>query len=275
MRKEPFKLFISIAVMAVALFLVLTSCETTEEELPESIDEAPIIPPESTFAMSFDDFNDMDTSKNKSLSIVNEIPTYQNWWRSTVEVFFWNAAVTITMVLPVASFVESFNHLPIYHANGKYWTWSYNFKLGGIHNAELKGFYENDSVVWEMRIDEKMAYEGKCHKDRTGGYWLLKKDLSHTDYWLQIDWSRENDSIGQIKYTNILPDDTENGGFIYFGTSNDPMNRNYHIYKKSIENLVKIEWNSNTHEGRISNPAIYGDDSWQCWNNLLQDAVCE
>ncbi len=247
-----------------ALVVVFTSCEKEEEP--------PVIPDISTFQMDFSEFAPISDTAKKSTS--EEYSTYKHFVTSAFQITGWNIAVALVMATPVASFTESFNHEAVYHTDDKYWTWSYNFNLLGPHDAELKGYFEGDSVVWEMKIDTKVAYTGKNATDRSGGYWLLKKDLNSSDFWLQIDWNKNGDEA-RVKYTNILNGDHEKGGYILYGKTSGELNRYYHIFNKGANNLTKIEWNAEMKNGRIINQAVFGDNDWNCWNEKLRDIDCE
>ena len=268
MKKERFKVLKAIIVILVLILIVFSSCEKEDEGSP------PQIPDISTFQMDFDDWPTHADTVLKNLSAIQQT-TYQNWLTGVVEVTIWNLAVAATMYLPVASFVESFNHEPVYHTDGKYWTWSYNFNYKGLHTAELRGYYIPDSVVWEMRVDNILAYEGKVHSDGKQGYWMLKRQLSDSYYWLQIDWQRENETVGEIKYTNIVPTDSLYNGYIHYGATNGTLNRFYNIYKPIADKLVQIEWNYPDHQGRIKNEIVFQNQEWHCWDELLRDVACE
>ncbi len=250
------------------IFLFATvACEKEEEKK-----DAPVIPPESTFLMNFSDFASADTSKSFDGS--KSIESYINWGHSYFNVAFWNLFITVGLAIPVASFVESFNHEAIYHPDDNNWTWSYNFNAGGIHEAELTGYIESDTVIWEMRIDNFLWYYGHSHLNRTGGYWILNESQNQPTELLKIDWNRESEDVADIKYINIKPDGAENGRYIFYGKTTDELNRFYDIYNKGADNLTEIEWLTTDKHGRVKDFNKFCDDLWHCWDSTLVDVDC-
>lgn len=91
---------------------------------------------------------------------------------------------------------------------------------------------------------------------------------------LRINWNQDFNGTANLKYTNIIPNDPENGGYIYYGTTLNPFDRYYHIYNKGQDNLTEIEWNHINYDGRIKNPGHFQDSNWHCWGVDLQDMIC-
>ncbi|MFC2087713.1 hypothetical protein ACFLSA_06100 [Bacteroidota bacterium] len=254
---------------------IFSGCETTNGD-----DEiAPELPPKSTFIM---DFSDFQNSSTKSLLLDNESLTRFNHGFAALNVFFWNTFITIGMAIPVASFIESFKHEAVLEGT-KWWKWSYNFKAAGaLHKAELHAKLA-DSVRWEMYITKEnyytdfLWYYGEMNLEGTEGYWIMSKNPDSAISVLRIDWSREiKDSIANIRYLNIEPDGPENGGYISFElTEANPYDARYTIFNKGKNNLVEIEWNRDTKEGRMKDSLLFKDMEWHCWNENLDDVVCE
>ena len=248
--------------------IVLVSCKKDDEP-------APPLPPQSSFVMSFDDFS------NASDTLVQrEAQTYRNWGHAFSMVAGWNAIITAGLAVPVASFLEAFNHEAVYHPDENNWTWSYNVSHAGqTYEAELTGYFEADSVVWEMRISSNsftdfLWYRGKSHTDQTGGYWILMDQPSNPQPLLKIDWYQDFDSSAGLRYTNVVPGGPENGGYIFYGITTGTFDRFYNIYNKGQDNLTDIEWDHTNLNGRIQDPAFYADSDWHCWNTDLQDIIC-
>ena len=151
-----------------------------------------------------------------------------------------------------------------------------------LHTASLHGIV-TDSVTWEMYITKEGEFEdflwyfGKCDFLATGGYWILHKNPTNDVPLLQIDWERNYlDSTGSIKYTNVEPGGAENGGYIHYGlTLDEPYNAYYDIYNKGQDNLVEIEWNKLTKDGRVKNQQWFKDTEWHCWRPDLKNIICE
>jgi len=252
-----------------ALVLVMTSCKKEDEPAPE-------LPPQSSFIMDFSDFSNPDDTLGS-----REITTYHNWGYSYTNVLIWSSLLKIGLAVPVASFIESFNHEAVYHPDENNWTWSYNVTVNlVVYEAELTGYLETDSVVWEMRVTagaqyaDFLWYYGKSAINGSGGYWILQENPQNPNPLLQIDWHHPSEGLADISYTNVKPGGPENGGYIFYGTALTGFDRFYDIYNKGLDNLTEIEWSSVNKDGRVKDPHHFGDEDWNCWNENLMDIVC-
>ncbi len=262
------KKLLTIALLLITPVFMMCSKETTEPK-----QEAPAIPPQSTFVMDLGDFTSPSLAKTASKGA---------WLWAVGNVAVWNTVAVVTLAVPVAAFTESFNHNPELQPDGK-WLWSYSFTvLGETFTAKLYGALEIDGVQWDMFITQQGSYEdfhwfgGKSDLTLTTGYWTLNYKPTEPTPFLQIDWNRDIDALsGDIKYTNIIPDNGENGSYIYQAFNQpEPYTGLYDIYAKSIDNLISIQWNRDTKVGRISDANHFGDDAWHCWNENFNDVDC-
>jgi hypothetical protein len=92
---------------------------------------------------------------------------------------------------------------------------------------------------------------------------------------MEIDWNKFADGTADLKYTIIKPEIPENGGYIFYGTTLNDLNRFYRIYNKTSDNLTQIEWSSVNKNGHVKDQHHFGDADWHCWNELLMDTVCQ
>jgi hypothetical protein len=251
------------------------SCNKDETPVPEP---APGIPPKSTMIMDFADFTETDTTSGKSTA------TYNHWGWATTNILVWNIAISINLAIPVASFHEAINHEGVYNPETSTWIWSYNFYAGGIvHLAELHASLVSEGVKWEMYISKNnhytnfLWYSGISNLTNTHGHWEMNKNPQESTQYLYIEWNRDIDNgTADIKYTNIIPDNEDNGSYIYYGVNNElPYNAFYDIYSVSQANLNNIKWHRETKDGRIRDEMHFGDFDWRCWDNSLQDTACE
>jgi len=260
--------FVKTGFILVAVIITFSGCKKDDEPAPQ-------IPPESTFVMDFSAFsNPDDTLANR------EMATYHNWGYSYANVVIWSTIIKVGLAVPVASFLESFNHEAVYHPAQNNWTWSYNVWVNlAVYEAELTGYLQSDSVVWEMRISRSngysdfLWYHGKSAIGQSGGFWILMDNPDNPHDLLRIDWNNAN-GTADLKYTNIVPGGPENGGYIFYGTSLTGFDRFYDIYNKGADNLTEIEWNSVNFDGRVKDPNHYGNSDWHCWDVTLSDIVC-
>ncbi|MBN2683258.1 MAG: hypothetical protein JXR58_12175 [Bacteroidales bacterium] len=259
----------AISVLMVAAFLVLSSTGCKKKDEP-----APIIPGVETFKINFSEFG----TASDTTGGTKDVLSYQNWGHSFANVAVWNVIISVGLAVPVAAFNAALTQEAEYYHDGEYWIWDYNFNAGGLHRAELKGYLEGDSVVWEMRIDDFLWYYGKSHTARTGGYWILNESKTVPTQLLRIAWSNV-DGTPYISYTNIAPTTSthgaENGGYVSYGVETGEFDRFYNIYNKGQDNLIEIEWNSVDKHGHVKDSNKFGDNIWHCWNTALLDIICE
>lgn len=270
--KNPEINFRAILTLLVLLILTNTGCKKDDDDKT-----APVVPPQSAFVMDFGNFSDAgDTLKS-----AGSADTYTNWGFSYLNVAVWNTIITVGLAVPVASYVEAFNHEAIYHPNENNWTWSYNFNYGfAVYEAELTGAIEGAQVNWAMRITKAGAYSdflwyhGSSALDLSGGYWILAESPQNPVDLLRIDWNQFPDGTADIRYTNIKTGDPENGSNIWYGTALTALDRFYNIYINSTGNNTSIEWSSTLSNGRVKDQLHFGDQQWHCWDENLMDAVC-
>ncbi|RMG31932.1 MAG: hypothetical protein D6732_14145, partial [Methanobacteriota archaeon] len=218
--------------------------------------------------------------------LFNKTLSHQNWGWAAINVAVWNSLLTITFAVPVAAFAESFNHEPEQQDDGS-WVWSYNFQPPGgvLHTAELHATLLSDGVQWEMYItkqnvfDHFLWYSGISDFLGQHGTWTLFHDPTDPQPFIGIEWNRNPaQGTADIKYTNIIPNGPENGGYIFYGITNQfPYDAFYDIYHKSQDNHTNIEWNRTLKNGRVKDPLHFGDSAWHCWDILdhqLQDIPC-
>jgi hypothetical protein len=150
---------------------------------------------------------------------------------------------------------------------------------------------END-VEWKMYItksgvggfNELLWFEGTSYLDGMDGQWTLYLSHEHYDKFLQIDWSRTSDSIGQIKYTNIrnLNDQGSpnllKGSYIQAGYQDDYYDAYYniHIYESTQLDFTDtyIEWSTTEYDGHVKSAFKFKNDLWHCWDSLGYDITC-
>jgi hypothetical protein len=213
----------------------------------------------------------------------NALGDRSNWAYAAFNVGFWNIVGFFGLAVPVASFVESFNHTPVQQPDYT-WVWTYDVPVGGVvYIVELHGKYIDNGVRWEMYISKQgeysdfLWYYGESDLPATEGYWVLKNKPAVPTDLLRIDWHRNlADKTSDIKYMNVVPGGSENGGFISYAiTRATTYDRSYEIFNKGKNETTNIEWNSVTKEGRVKDALHFGDGNWRCWNSQLVNTECQ
>lgn len=269
-------------VLSVFLIFIFSACEKDDPTAPEN-GTPPDVPPVSTFQMDFSDFQTQGTGK--ILHNGHEIMlTKLNWGWAAANVFVWNTILTINLIVPVAAFVESFNHEPVQQADGS-WLWTYSFTAGGLlHTAHLTATTDIGFINWKMLISKENTYTdfewftGRSNLVVTAGTWTLNAKPTDPTPLLDILWHRNPTSgSSDIRYTNIIPNHEENGAFIQMAVTPDSVrDASYQIYSVTNNNMTNIEWSRTTKDGRVSDAVHFGDTGeWHCWNNTLDDIDCQ
>ena len=269
---------IKFTALSVFIFtLLFTGCEKDDDP------KAPDLPPVVTFIMDFTDFGGGQQKHMALPSTVksSDASTAVNWGWAASNVLVWNTVLFVNLAVPVASFYEAFNHEGVYQGDNE-WTWAYNF-MGGTYEAELHGILSENQVEWEMYISKEdvysdfLWYSGTSNLTLTEGQWLLNRNPDDPNPYLQIDWTRSvDDESADIKYKNVMSGNDYYDSYIYYGR-NDGTTYDlfYDIYNSLSQNLINIEWNQTTKEGRVKDSEHFGDELWHCWDASLQDTVCD
>lgn len=252
--------------------LFFTACIPNDDPIEES-QPAPELPTPEMFIMSFDDFEDADTTKS-----------FNNWFHAATNVVVWNVIITANTIVPVAAFFESFNHDASFQGNST-WEWTYSYTVGNdTYNARLVGKLPNATdVTWEMFIakqggfSEVLWYEGTTKIDQSAASWTLNRNANAPESFIGIDYVSANmEGNKQIQYTNLIPGSADNGDIItYFEAPGTTYDANYSIFRVQQSNTTDIKWNKTTKDGRVLDPLKFGDDDWHCWDEELQDVVCQ
>jgi len=256
-------------ILSATIFIV--SCSSDEEVNPGTPPEMPPIE-----SMQLDNSNFTEDNSGGRLASQN------NWGHAALQVGVWNTILAVQLVVPVSAFAAAVNQTPTYNSDRGLWVWSFDHKvLGRTYTSELTADLVDDGVEWEMHISQEngfqnvLWYSGFTAESGSSGYWILSKDGNNPVEYLRIDWEKENDELGNIKYTHIEEGADGEGSYIYFEkTDGTDFNRSYDISLQPGGNNIEIDWNSESGNGRIKNPNHYGDENFRCWDTNFDDVDC-
>jgi hypothetical protein len=271
----------------IALFLVtISGCKKNDNK-----SAGPAIPPTNTFEM---DLNSLP-GKTKSAAADLTVSDSGNWKIASFTVGFWAVAAGIYTVVPAVAFKAVINNSkPTFDDVNQVWVWKVQFTYAsGTHEAELTGKLSEDSVHWVMNITTYVNtpsqytdkwFEGTADYGRTGGWWILYYKPTGTEIWkvcLKLDWKRESDNVGYLKYTNVIQGDANNGGYIKFASvATGDFDKYFEAKSISSSNhdldgkVCLIEWNSTAKNGRITVDAGGANPQKYCWDNTLKNTTC-
>ena len=271
---------LQLALLGVILLLALSIQPGCKKDHGDS----PQIPPSSSFVMNF---SDLDSSKAGgkffAKMAVDSIGEYSNYIYSAGNVFVWNIIINVGLAVPVASFLNSFNYQAQWDNSSNVWAWNYNFTVGISYSAKLTAKVAGNQVHWEMFISKQNAYQdflwymGDSYIDGTQGTWTLYDNPVSNKELIGILWHKDvNNGTSDIKYTNIVPGDPENGGYIAYGITTDATyNAYYDIFNKGQNNHTNILWNTTSKNGHVSDHLHFGDTDWHCWDVDYKNIVCQ
>ncbi len=275
------------AMLAFALMFSV-SCEKSSDSTET---DAVILPPYESMAVDFNDFLGASSNTGKTVTTANKIDN--NWLYPRIVVGIWNTALFTHLAVPVASFKSAFSHKALSLGDQK-WQWSYTVDgFTGQYTARLTGELSDDVVIWKMYVtktgvgafEEFLWFSGEAKKDGSQGHWVLNESAERPHKMLRIDWKRENDEIGSIKYSWVRElneeesDDLFKGSYLEYGLQEGDYNVFYtvHAYDENIEAFVdiNIEWNNSNFNGRVKAPSYFEDEAWHCWDSNGDDIACE
>lgn len=246
---------------------------------PYADQPAPDLPSEEMFFMPFAGFEDEDPEASPK--------RFSHWGHAVANVVVWNTVLTVNLAIPTLSFYAAFGEEPEYQGQGV-WLWSYEFvddEDGAAYRAELYGeLLVNDEVKWDMYIEQVNGwgrihwYAGVTANDDSYARWMLKYEPENPTTFLQIDFQRDlATGYESIRYTNVIPDDADNGSYIEYregAGAAEGFDRAYDVYRADIDNMLEINWDEANKNGRVKDPEKFGDAEWRCWGSDLRDEAC-
>jgi hypothetical protein len=283
-RKKAMKNLLFILALAFTGILLLPSCEKdnlTDPNDPYAGQEAPQLPSPATFILPISEDFQEEFSGGEELST----RTINNWGHAVVNIVVWNTVLTAHLAVPVAAFYESFNHEAVYQGFGV-WLWEYSVTdASGTYNAKLYGeLLVSEEVKWDMYVSKVGGfqnvhwYTGITAWDESYANWTLNFNPDNPMPFIQADYQADNGSgVGAIRYTNIIPGNAGNGGYIEYreGEYNGgEFNRAYDVFQVELDNLLEINWNETDKHGRVKDFKKFGDYDWHCWDGNFQDTEC-
>jgi len=273
------KKFFSLSVIIVLAATLFWGCEKKGD--------APTLPPAATMTIDFSEF----VAGTKSATIIQDSKgssavSNTNWTVAASVAGVWNSIIALNLAIPVAAFHLASENKPDYLDDRK-WQWKYSaLVLGATYTARLTGQIRSSDIKWEMYISregvggfgEFLWFEGTSNLDGKSGQWILTHSQQQQVPMLQIDWAREGEVIGSIKYTYIKSGEAFKDSYIQYGLTTNPLNGFYsvHFFETNRAKFVdvNIEWSTSGHNGRIKATDYFQDSNWHCWDANGNDVAC-
>ncbi|MGB3587558.1 MAG: hypothetical protein WBA23_13510, partial [Tunicatimonas sp.] len=182
------------------------------------------------------------------------------------------------------AFQASFDQEAEYIPSEQRWNWSYDVAHGNTsYQANLYAKPVDGNINWEMYISKSDAYEnflwfeGISAQDGSNGTWTVNVEPEgNSREALFIDWKKAGEEVASIKYTVTDPVSDQKNSYIEYGKSDDTtFDSFYRVYLAKEDNLMKVDYNSETKVGRVQDPARFEDNEWRCWNSELVNTDCD
>jgi hypothetical protein len=268
------KQLLATALMAMFFF----SCDT------ENLNPVPpTLPPVESMIVDFGEL----ANATKSAEI-----SKTNWLYSASTVGTWSVILATTFAVPVEAFRTAVKTQPNKIDD---LTWQWQFLVEGFtsqYAGRLIGKLQATEVKWEMYItkkgiepfDEFLWFDGTSNVNGKSGQWILYHSAAFPEKTIQIDWKKEDEKIGEIKYTYVRQNndfgqkDNFNGSTLTFGLQNNAFDIfvNTHTYNAQVKafNDTFIEWSSTSYSGHVKAEHFYNDNNWHCWDSQGNDITC-
>ncbi len=247
------KTFKALAIL-LTVIVVFTSCQKNEQ---------PVLPPESSISLNTDEF----ASGQEKLVGTNFL------W-AAAQVGFWTLTINTHFALPIYAYKYALQQEPT-QVDDNTWLWQYNVDFAfNTYTVKLYGRVDGRTVTWEMYVNDFLWFEGHAKTDGTEGDWIFYDTDSTAT--IQVDWTFDNrDSTGTAQFTVINDQSDYYGSYIYYGNNLDGLyDCFFNIYNTGDTTSSEIQWNSQTHIGRIKSEKIFSDLIWHCWDDSLNNCVC-
>lgn len=269
---KKFTLFNRFLLMAL-LSSYLFSC--SQEDDPQAKQEAPAVPPAATLEMKLYSFSEEDASNGRSMA-----EGYWNVTHAKVGFLVWSTIIKLQLAVPTVALSEALKHPVTVVENGK-WLRTYDVELDTRYTVKLYASNQGDQRVgWEMYLSKEGGFqdflwvEGTSNWVGNEGQWTVNTASSEL---MKIDWKKgSSDTVTELTYTHVEKDSEYEGSYVKYQTLDEgDYNTSYSVYLSNEENLFKINYNTETKVGRVSDPKRFKDEAWHCWNSSFEDVSCE
>ena len=264
--------------LAVVLGFFASCSEDETVEAANDPTTAPVLPPVNTFLIDTAAFSAGAASNGRL-----QQGEYTNSGHAYFSYVGWQTALTLYLAQPAVAFRNAFDQEARYNAEEDRWEWIYDVDVwGSTFQIDLYGEKVESNAQWEMYISQAGGYQdvlwfsGTSALDGSGGRWDVNTDPENPREALQIEWKKTDGKIPYVKYTSVDEQSDVYQNYIEYGTLTEGnFNVFYNIYSSDEDNLLKIEYNTETQQGRASDAKRFGSADWQCWNSDFQNVDCE
>ena len=247
-----------------------------EKEDPQAAKVAPTVPSAATLEMKVYSFSQEDASNGRATS-----ETKWNAFHASLGFNIWTTIIRAQLAVPTVALAEALKQQPTVVEEGK-WLWTYAVDLLDA-NYQVK-LYANDQgnqqVGWEMYLSQEGGFQdyrwvtGTSDRNGKEGQWIVNEGSSEL---MKVDWDKgQSDTVTELIYTQVKQGSEYEGSYVkYQALDEGDYNVSYSVYLSNEDNLFRINYNTDTHVGQVSNPKHFEDGVWHCWNSDFEDVSCE
>lgn len=272
--KNTIKLILAITLLAT----LFQSCIKEPINQPPSGVEAPEIPPMEMYSMPTEALR---TTNTDTSAASNAGTTYYNWLHAGTNLAVWTLVAYVNIAPPTAAFQRAFHEQAQYINNNTFqWKYVHNDQNGKSYEIELTGQYiaNFQEVEWKLIGSEIGGFSnftwftGTTKIDFSSGTFTLNKDPFNPKAYLQMDFDKTSPQEASLRFTSIEPG--SNGNYIEYRTNlNNYLNKEFDLMINQT-NLLEIQWNEASRDGRVKHPQRFNDSDWHCWNSDQLDIQC-
>lgn len=261
--------------------IVLQSCDKDDAlDAPESL-TVPELPPMELYSLPTEKI-----AHNDSLMEEHSRCARDNWIHAGLSVLVWNSVVVVNLAIPTGAIALAFNEDAQYIGNNTF-EWSYQYTtnpaLGGnTYDISLTAQYVTSTEIeWILTASELGGFsnfqwiKAIIPTDFSEAEFVFYQNPTAPETYLQIN--SERDVMRQVyttRLTNVIPGHADNGHYIQYGVmNNNAFNRSFNLFA-GPDNVLDIEWNEPTRDGRVRHAYHFGNDAWYCWDENQCNSIC-
>ncbi len=259
----------------IALAAILSSCSDDAE----GHGNPPELPPSASLSVNLGNFPQNEGGR------VDAASASGNFAFAAINVAVWQTIIGGAIVIPAVAFEGATDQTFQYSESEGKWISEYTVGTGGkLITAELLAEVTGETVIWEMYLSQDGSFDrflwftGESRVDNSGGEWTLYASPQRPVEVLTIDWDRvEGEAINSL-FTLVDADNSKINSYIEYGLTSEAGFSHY--YDVSITDTagddydLYIYFNEETKVGRVKSTAYFGDDTWRCWDETLEDTDC-
>ena len=260
-------------ILSLALGILIITVGCTDD--PTSVnDSPPALPEASTMEMDFSNFESQQTSNTI-------VQSSEHFARAVITAAVLKTVVDFNLILPKALLSAAQNADAERNDDGT-WEWSYSQTTNGnSFGVRLVAERDSeDSVDWncyvtspEQGVDDQLFFSGTTSNEGQQGVWTYY-DLQHNsseEAVSEIDWNI-NDEETSLRLEVISDRNGFAGDYIEYNFDGTFKTAVYYASDEDEETEIQI--NTDTKAGYIIAPN-YNDGQQSCWDESLQNVVCE